>query len=220
MAFAPGDLDAPDPEVALPTTIRASVPKRRIEFLAGRICAREALRAAGETARHDIAIGFLRAPVWPRGFVGSITRTANLAAVAVALSTDAHAVGIDLEPIMSADVQESVGAGVGQPGELRLVTAAGLAPRVALTVLFSAKEALYKCLVPLVGQIFDFLDAEVASVGSQSLSLRLRRRLGAGFREGQVFRASYAIFDDMVIAGVFLGPSGARVPSSAGSARR
>ena len=204
LEFAPADAGGVAADIALPASIRNSVAKRQREFVAGRVCARQALRAAGAPATEEIPIGFLRAPVWPRGFVGSITHTAGVAAVAVARSTDARSVGLDLEPIISAEAAGSVASMVARSEELCLATDSGLAPHVALTVVFSVKEALYKCLAPLVGRVFDFLEVQAISVTPQTLSLRLRSGLGEDFREDQRLDASFAVFGNTVVAGVFL----------------
>jgi hypothetical protein len=62
--------------------LRNSVPKRQAEFVAGRICAREALTGWG----HDnvvVGIGAHREPIWPQGLLGSITHCADYAAAVV-----------------------------------------------------------------------------------------------------------------------------------------
>src|SRR5947208_1552294 len=72
------------------------VPARRREFRAGRLYARQALRGLGipETA---IPIGPDRAPIWPKGVVGSISHSRNLCAAVVGLSADYLGIGIDIE---------------------------------------------------------------------------------------------------------------------------
>src|SRR5437667_3257012 len=71
--------------VALPPTIEQAVPKRRLEFAAGRQCAHEALRVLAPLDGHSpIGIALDRSPVWPPGFVGSIAHTQGFASAAVA----------------------------------------------------------------------------------------------------------------------------------------
>ena len=59
--------------LALPVTLDKAVQKRKAEFLAGRYCARAALAQLDGSLAVNIGIGANREPLWPPGFVGSIT---------------------------------------------------------------------------------------------------------------------------------------------------
>src|SRR2546425_4073273 len=52
---------------------------------------------SGETS---VAMAADRSPVWPQGYVGSITHTDDLLGVAVARRTDFRSIGIDAEAII------------------------------------------------------------------------------------------------------------------------
>jgi enterobactin synthetase component D len=69
-----------------------------------------------------------------------------------------------------------------------------------VTLVFSAKESLYKCLQPLTGVFFDFADAAVveADVGQRTLRLRLLRRLSDEHDRGRELRASFSFSDGHV----------------------
>ena len=56
----------------LPEPLRAAAPKRQREFLAGRHCAAHALRTAGLPETVGLQD---RAPIWPKGAVGSISHS-------------------------------------------------------------------------------------------------------------------------------------------------
>lgn len=145
------------PDVAsLPEELALAAPfaeVRRREFLATRHLARAALRALG---RHDaiVGIGPRRAPVWPPGVVGSITHCAGYRAVAVSRADDLLAVGIDAEPAVP--LEEGVADQVLLPAER-----ARLRADVESTVVFSAKESVYKAWHPLTGAWLGFEDVEV-----------------------------------------------------------
>ena len=97
------------PGIRLPVSLARAVPTRQREFLAGRFCAREALREiAPQRADATLAIGENRAPIWPDGTVGSITHTGGIAAAAVARTSDARAIGLDVEVMMEAARAESL----------------------------------------------------------------------------------------------------------------
>ena len=69
-------------DIPLPASLTSSVDKRKTEYLAGRWCAREALRILGFDGIPGM--GADRAPIWPGGTVGSITHSKGTAEVMVA----------------------------------------------------------------------------------------------------------------------------------------
>jgi 4'-phosphopantetheinyl transferase EntD len=138
------------------------VEKRRREFAAGRACARRALAQLGWPA-FPLLSGSSREPLWPPGVVGSLTHCAGYCACAVAPASQLSSVGIDAEPNVP------LPAGV----EPLICTGRELASLPALpgvnwpTVLFSAKEAVYKAWFPLTHRWLDFLDAEISVQASR-----------------------------------------------------
>jgi enterobactin synthetase component D len=187
----------------LPATIEASAPKRQLEFAAGRHCAAAALRAIGIVVAEAIPIGKLGAPVWPMSCVGSISHAAGLAAAAVVHAHEIRTLGLDLESIAQADTVESSAAIITRPSELALLAPAGdLA--LAFTTVFAAKEALFKCLAPIVGRYFDFLDVAVVAASPDHLRLQLRVDLHSELRATQYFDVQIAHFEAWVVAGVWL----------------
>lgn len=142
--------------VSLPEELALATPfaeVRRREFLATRHLARAAL---AELGRVDalVGIGPHRAPVWPSGIAGSITHCAGYRAVAVARADDLLSVGIDAEPAVP--LEDGVADQVLLPAE-----AARLRDPVESTVVFSAKESVYKAWHPLTGGWLGFEDVAV-----------------------------------------------------------
>ena len=139
--------------------VRDAVPKRVAEFAAGRACAHRALAALG-CAPAPLPKGADRSPVWPQGIVGSITHTDGYCAAAVAWRRDIAGIGIDAEIIGRVD--EDVQRLVCTPAERRVLAAMAEAPRAeAATILFSAKEAFFKCQSGAGGALPDFQDIEL-----------------------------------------------------------
>ncbi|GHJ56781.1 hypothetical protein Nm8I071_60880 [Nonomuraea sp. TT08I-71] len=134
-----------------------AVASRRRDFTAGRVCARRALVGLGLPAT-PVPAAPDRAPVWPPGVVGAITHTRDYCAAAAARASEVRAVGLDAE--RHRDLTPGVRRKVCLPEEeadlVRLP--AGVAWP---TVLFSAKETVYKVWHPLVGTWLDFADARV-----------------------------------------------------------
>lgn len=139
--------------------VQSAVPKRRREFLGGRSCARAALRALGVPdtplpARED------RTPAWPAGVVGSITHCETYCAAAVAWRSDVAALGIDVEDVARFDVD--LLPLICTPRERqRLALLAPAERRVTGALVFSVKEAFYKCQYALTRAWLGFQDVEV-----------------------------------------------------------
>jgi 4'-phosphopantetheinyl transferase EntD len=139
----------PEEEAALGN----AVEKRRREFVTGRACARQALGQLG-VEPVPIASGERGEPLWPAGIVGSITHCRGYRACAVARAGDVASVGID------AEANEPLPGGV-----LESVASARERERLADgldTVLFSAKESIYKAWFPLTGRWLDFDEVDLS----------------------------------------------------------
>jgi enterobactin synthetase component D len=211
LSFAPGGAALPELDgIALPAELERAVPKRKLEYLAGRYCARAAMRALGaERADEPLATGPERAPRWPAGLVGSISHSHGFVSAAVARGSDARGLGLDSERLIASDTASSIVASIARPGELGpLIAATGLDERWALTVVFSAKESIFKCLYPLVGRYFDFLEAEV--IGVELAAGRFRAHLAAalapGFPSGMRLEGAVELAEERVHTGMVLLP--------------
>ncbi len=139
---------------------RGMRPGRATEFRAGRWLARDALAQLGPTAERLLRRES-RDPVWPAGFIGSISHT-NLAAIAVAARSDSYlSVGVDLE--LRRTLDEPLLGQVCTPRELTwLDTIPETRRREIPTVVFSTKESAYKCQYPVTETLLDFLDCEAS----------------------------------------------------------
>jgi 4'-phosphopantetheinyl transferase EntD len=131
--------------------------KRLSDFAAGRYCASEALRILGQD-RVSVPIGESRQPVWPVTIVGSIAHTSGMAAAIVANERLYAGLGLDLERLQSMD---NIAAQICTERELALPRSNAEGAN-HLSVIFSAKEAVYKCVWPLTRTFFSFHDIELA----------------------------------------------------------
>ena len=139
--------------------VRKAVDKRRREFASGRDCARRALARFGVTPA-PIGSSTSRAPLWPLGFVGSITHCEGFTAAVVARNVDLRGIGVDAES--STPLGSELIRTVLTPGEIEWVEGA-TAPANGdwSKVVFSAKESVHKCIHPLAGVTLDFLEVEL-----------------------------------------------------------
>lgn len=181
-------------EAALPASLANAVLKRQVEFAAGRWCASQALRQLGYIGPTAIGIGAHRSPIWPVGYLGSISHSNGWALAVAAKRTDFCAIGIDLEAILPDASARSVSSHIACASELALGKTHGLALAAWISLLFSAKESLFKALYPTVGRYFHFHDAhaEHLDLSHSTLSLRLNNHLSDQHPAGQRYTIRFA----------------------------
>jgi enterobactin synthetase component D len=175
-----------------------AVDKRRAEFLAGRFAALSALRALG--VNEPLGRNEDGSPRWPAAVVGSITHGASRALCAVARSTELRGVGIDAERLMTVETKVELRRRICTAAELAVGDPLRLVEHELVSLAFSAKESLYKCLYPMVGRFMDLHAATiVAGVASHTaegqvageLTLELAVDWSGAFRAGQRFTAVF-----------------------------
>lgn len=176
-----------------PESIRNAIAKRQAEYLAGRLCAREALQKV--TGRPDIpGTDSDRAPQWPTHSVGSITHTHGHAAAIVGHQTDYAGLGIDLEVAISDQRAQKLATQILTNDEqVRFADAMQSSPGPFLTQVFSLKESLFKALYPITRQRFYFEHAEVISWTPEGeAELRLLKTLSPDWPAGSTLQGFVA----------------------------
>jgi len=194
-----------------PTVLKGAYSRRKAEFLAGRYSAQQSLlRLFKKNTIYiekdvDISIGRNRQPLFPVYSRGSITHSGAVSLSAVGLSEDFHALGIDFEFIVSDEDALILQKQVLYPTELQLAKTSHLDTNTMITLIFSAKESLFKALYPDVGAYFDFFAAEVINIEYSStetqqpedrwlpFSIRLSRSLSVTLRSGVIFSGYYCL---------------------------
>ncbi|MCG7871886.1 MAG: 4'-phosphopantetheinyl transferase superfamily protein [Candidatus Thiodiazotropha lotti] len=143
--------------------IETAVQKRQQEFRAGRHAAHlalEKLSAPWEPLLRDEK----RQPLWPTGFRGSISHCRGECVAVCAKTTELASLGIDVEPL------EPLPKGVDQyihtPQDQATMTTDSSLPE---RLIFSAKESIYKCYYPLIGEHMGFQSVSL-SINADSMS--------------------------------------------------
>lgn len=95
-------------------------------------------------------------PVWPQGFVGSLSHTESYAAAVVAPSRTCAALGIDVEPDLP--LPPDTDGLILRDQERHWLTSLADDHAGADRLLFCAKECVHKALHPLRGAWLDFQD--------------------------------------------------------------
>lgn len=185
--------------LARPPSLSTALQIRRAEFLAGRAMARAALQALGHPAP-DIPIALDRAPLWPQGSAGSIAHTREYCAC-FAIAHPGWQAGVDIEGVASGDALESILTVTANEGERSLIARQTTLPRDRLaTLLFSAKETLFKALYPTVGRFFGFDCAELRALPANGrVRLHLTQTLCHGLSEDKGFGVSFQNTADHVL---------------------
>ncbi len=173
--------------------------RRKYQFAAGRKCAAELLAGLG-AFNVQVGVNADRSPVWPAGFVGSITHTDSMLGVAVAAASELRGLGIDIEKVVSLKAAREIERVCLGRKEMQLRKGRGIERCLYASLCFSAKESLYKCLYPLVNQYFHYTDAAVTDIDPDTgkLCLELLTDLSGEFSAGLVLEGRYR-FDGMQV---------------------
>ncbi len=189
--------------------VTRAIDRRRREVAAGRSCARRALTLLG-AAPIALPADPDRVPRWPDDVVGTITHTRGFCAAAVAWKRDLRGLGLDAERAIAASRGEVMRL-VATAAEARWLADLDEAQQaLGSALIFSAKEALYKCQFPLTRQMLDFPDVELALEPGQAVGMA--GQLDAAFRPGtraadlSPMTARYAIGGDLVVTAALLAP--------------
>ncbi len=147
----------------LPAGVSRAVRKRQRAFVAGRLCAEWLLRNAGQGAVAGIAIGTDGQPLWPAHWRGSITHDDFHAYVVLGPGGAGDGVGIDTEQRVDDDGLRSI-ASLCCTQDERQRWLGGADDHLTATLLFCAKEALYKAIYPQVRRFVEFTEVQVATI--------------------------------------------------------
>jgi 4'-phosphopantetheinyl transferase EntD len=135
---------------------RGAVQKRREEFAAGRTLARNALKSFG-IPESPILCGPSREPLWPDGFIGSITHCEGYCAAVIGENASILSIGIDAE--QNEPLPKDVLNIIAVEAERRWLD---VAPRSLVNwdkLIFSIKESVFKTWYPVNRTWLGFEDA-------------------------------------------------------------
>ncbi|WP_217539947.1 4'-phosphopantetheinyl transferase family protein [Vibrio metschnikovii] len=187
-------------QIAVPESLQQASSKRRAEFVAGRVVARDALVALKSLSYH-VSVGEQRAPQWPSGWLGSISHTDHTA-VCVAKQIHEHAkLGVDIERVVSERAAKEIMPLIFvTPQERALVASADWPIHRLVTLIFSAKESLFKAIYPTVGRYLEFSHSCVEEMDLHRGKVTLQLCRGAEQNMAQKrFTAFFHLHDDSVV---------------------
>jgi 4'-phosphopantetheinyl transferase EntD len=140
--------------------VARAVQKRRAEFGTARVCARRALAQLG-VRPCSLVPNLDRSPRWPPGIKGSISHAKNCCAVVVTNASEVIGLGIDIEEDTPLLVE--LMPMVCTLEERQWISAFGPDTGGWLAkLIFSAKEAFYKCQYETTRTLIDFQEVELS----------------------------------------------------------
>ncbi|HHR9069096.1 TPA: 4'-phosphopantetheinyl transferase family protein [Salmonella enterica subsp. enterica serovar Bovismorbificans] len=162
--------------IQFPKKLFAAVAKRRSEYLCGRLAAQTLLREKQIYAQ--VTQSTEGTPIWPDGWLGSISHTDHCAIAVIAPQNKRCILGIDIENFNPEALDEIAGA-ITQESERKRLAKSEIDYNIALHIVFSAKESLYKALYPQVRKIFGFESAIITDINTynQTFSIQLTHAL-------------------------------------------
>lgn len=207
-ALFPGGIVATEARAAVPISllfpqelahIEAAVEKRRLEFAAGRVCARQSLASIGFAEAPLVATPD-GAPSWPNGAIGSISHTDGYCVAVAGLTEQFRGVGVDAEVL--GRVLPDLWSLVFRAEEINRLRSLSYSRRMEMaTIMFSAKEAFYKCQFAVTRNWLGFEDVVVEAAENEfSISVfdqQIKARL-----DGHVFIGKFAIDSPRVVCGI------------------
>ena len=143
-----------------PYSLQNAVTKRQAEYLAGRYLSQLTMQQSGlfSPTPPQLGVAAMRSPDWPQAVIGSISH--HQQSVCVALLTQPLGlnsfVGLDTELWLKSPQASDIASSIHQADEQQMLLEIGFTPAQATTLIFSAKEALFKAICPFVGQYFGF----------------------------------------------------------------
>ncbi|WP_439121926.1 4'-phosphopantetheinyl transferase family protein [Marivita sp.] len=184
--------------IPCPAKLSHAVDKRRADYLAGRAMAHSAMSRLDHPLV-PITNQPSRAPLWPEGLSGSISHARGRCACLLSRDTT-HTYGVDTEAIAQGRSLTAILSETLNDRE-RTIIAQDTGPAAAnATLVFSAKEALFKALFPTVGHHFGFDAAElIAPPADNTMTLTLTTDLTKDLIKGRCFDLHYRRTDTHVL---------------------
>ena len=187
-------------EYLLDSKLVKAVYGRREEYIAGRACAKVAMDALGVSG--GVAFGDDRKPIWPSDIVGSITHSKKFAVASIGLSDEFLSIGIDCEVVMTKAKFDSLSNHLATSEDLKLFN--GQDDDITATIIFSAKEALFKLINPLCHKFFGFDHATLKVIGDNFFEIELHSELAEVSKYNSIYRGYYKVHNNQVVTSLIL----------------
>lgn len=179
--------------VDMPNRFDRVTRKRRTEFAVGRFLSTRLLEGYGVKTR-AIAVGKGGEPIWPDDFIGSISHSEGITICCVLKLSEFQYIGIDVELALNRKEYLNIANEVLRVEEFKFFEQCSKPNEIITTIIFSAKEALFKAIYRDINQNLTFSMFEVIAWNeiNQTLVLKLTRHLATFFPKGRRFECKYS----------------------------
>ncbi len=188
--------------IIFPDKLNNAVVKRQAEYLAGRVCAKNVLSTIG-IKNFQVISGEDRAPIWPAKVCGSITHTQSIAAAIVSSNPDIVGLGIDIECSMKENQEKCLQSHILAHDEKNSFSKLSKLYSNPLTIIFSAKESIYKALYPTVRKFFDFNAVTLIELDDKKLIFIINKPLAVKIPQGTLITVYYQRCNNFVFTECF-----------------
>lgn len=190
--------------IPFPKELRNAVNQRKAEFLSGRENAKHALLEL-DVLLEPVLIGRNREPLFPNNIIGSISHSKNVALCVVGLRSELDYLGVDVEPIITSKLMSEIESQIITNAEKRLLLKSRLNIETAFTLVYSAKESLFKALHDEVRDYFDFDAALLIDINDRdnSLCFELTQTLAPNLPAGTRVSGQFSCQQDCVLTLIY-----------------
>ena len=153
----------------LPEQLTVASFQRRQEFIAGRYCVYNAAKELG-LELSTLPVSIERGPVWPEGVIGSISHSKKMAIGCVGKAGQFRSIGIDTEEVFSQQTIKDIQKVIALDSEKEMISREipEKYNNLAYSILFSAKEALFKAIHPLCKTFIDFQETRMTHLNLET----------------------------------------------------
>ncbi len=167
-------------------------PKRKVEFIAGRIAALKAIQKTMDF-KEIIPIGIGGMPSWPVGITGSISHSSNTVSVATIKSNLNFRIGLDLEYFFDEATAQNLQSRILLKSEKKFSH-----PQI-ITLIYSVKESIFKSVSILLDTFLDFHDIEVTAL---NFPLGVFEARLINYKQTPKLKGNFTIFEGKVLTGL------------------
>lgn len=187
-------------DINLPVYIKNSVIKRRAHYLTGRILVKILLNQIGITD-FNLINGSGNEPLWPENIIGSLSHTENYAICAIDHLNNYTGIGVDIQKCISIETANKIWPLIMSTVEKELLITNVIEFPVLLTIVFSAKESLYKALYSQVKSFnyFNLLTITKLDFKNKKFVLELKCDLKNNYNYGDRFEGDFQYLENNII---------------------
>jgi 4'-phosphopantetheinyl transferase EntD len=155
----------------IPKSLHKAHESRVSEYVLGRLCAQFDINNLIEIEKDIHGV-----PVWPDGMKGSISHSKDYALAVISKSDEIRSIGVDIERTIRQDKLHIIEKQILTDSEFNLFNSRKVSKEKLATIIFSAKESLYKLLNPLCNTYISFKEGIFKSYDPISNNFQIELR--------------------------------------------